>query len=350
MKRFLSVFSVLMIGIAATAQENPVQLHFSAERKNDSTVHFVVDGKMAKGLKLYELTANEKAEGFFSIVKFETDSNVFSVKTPISGTNLIKEKDKTSGLDVAYYTDSVHWELPVVIKNATQTLTGTVDEFLAQADSFPTRQIAFSAKITGQSADDQSNISKPEEKKYGSIWAVFFAGLGAGLVALIFPCIYALIPVTVSFFLKRSKTRQQGVKNAVTYSLSITLIFAVIGFIFGLTRNAGFANDFASSAAFNIFVFALFLVFGISFLGAFEITLPSSWTNSIDSKANNKSILGIFFMALTLVVVSFSCTAPFISYFAVTPGLTLPNAPLLLRIWIGHCIAIYHFCFIPFIT
>lgn len=324
MKNILTGLIGLLLVTAIAAQENPVQLHFSAERKNDSIVNFVVEGKIIKGVRLFDFTTNEKAEGFFSLIKIKLDSIGLVSNKAIESFNLTKEKDKTTGLDVAFYTDSVHWEIPVFLaKTASQTLSGTVNQLLSQGDSFPTKQEDFTVTVKGNTGKEDITNNKKEEKKYGSIWAVFFAGLGAGLVALIFPCIYALIPVTVSFFLKRSKTKRQGIANAITYSLSIILIFAIIGFIFGLTRNAGFANDFASSAVFNIFVFTLFLVFGISFLGAFEITLPSSWTNSIDSKADNKSIIGIFFMALTLVVVSFSCTAPFISYFAVTPGLTL---------------------------
>jgi thiol:disulfide interchange protein DsbD len=126
------------------------------------------------------------------------------------------------------------------------------------------------------------------------------------------PCIFAMLPVTVSFFLKRSKTKQQGIKNALSYATSIVVIFAGIGLLFGLLGNPRFANEMASSALFNIFVFTIFVIFGIAFLGAFEITLPSSWVNKVDSKANSNSFGGIFFMALTLVVVSFSCTAPFI--------------------------------------
>jgi thiol:disulfide interchange protein DsbD len=121
-----------------------------------------------------------------------------------------------------------------------------------------------------------------------------------------------MVPVTVSFFTKRSKTRKQGIKNAAIYAGSIIAIFTLIGFLITIVFGKGALNDMASSAWFNVGVFLLFMVFGISFLGAFEITLPASWSNKIDSKSGLNSYSGIFFLALTLVIVSFSCTVPFI--------------------------------------
>jgi thiol:disulfide interchange protein DsbD len=146
-----------------------------------------------------------------------------------------------------------------------------------------------------------------------SLWGIFIKGLGVGFLAALQPCIYAMIPVTVSFFLKRSTSRAKGLKNALFYSLSIIGIFTFIGVGITLIFGDNALYEISSSAGFNIFVFILFLVFGISFLGAFEINLPSSWANKIDSKASTGSYSGIFFMALTLVIVSFSCTVPFIS-------------------------------------
>jgi len=131
------------------------------------------------------------------------------------------------------------------------------------------------------------------------------------------PCIYAMVPVTVSFFTKRSTSRKAGIRNAIYYSLSIISVFTLLGFLITLIFGPGALNAMASSAIFNVFVFAMFVIFGISFLGAFEITLPASWSNKMDSKANFSSFSGIFFMALTLVIVSFSCTVPFIGLLTV---------------------------------
>ena len=121
-----------------------------------------------------------------------------------------------------------------------------------------------------------------------------------------------MIPVTVSFFTKRSKTKAEGIKNAISYSSSIIIIFTLLGFLITVIFGPTALNNLATNWIANLIFFILFLVFGISFLGAFEIGLPSSWSNKADSKAGTGSFLGIFFMALTLVVVSFSCTGPII--------------------------------------
>ena len=140
----------------------------------------------------------------------------------------------------------------------------------------------------------------------------FLDGLRWGFISVLQPCLYAMFPVTVTFFLKRSKSRSEGIKNATLYSFSIIAIFTVFAFFLTLIFGSDTLYRISTSAVFNIFVFVLFMIFGISFLGAFEITLPSSWTNKVDAKASTQSFSGIFFMALTLVLVSFSCTAPFI--------------------------------------
>ncbi len=145
-----------------------------------------------------------------------------------------------------------------------------------------------------------------------SLLSTFLDGLRWGAISVLQPCLYAMFPVTVSFFLKRSQTKAHGIKNATLYSVSIVTIFTVLGLLLTIIFGRDTLYQISSSAIFNLFVFALFVVFGISFLGAFEITLPSAWTNKVDSKANLGSFSGIFFMALTLVLVSFSCTAPFI--------------------------------------
>ena len=140
----------------------------------------------------------------------------------------------------------------------------------------------------------------------------FLDGLRWGFISVLQPCLYAMFPVTVTFFLKRSKSRAEGIKNATLYSFSIIAIFTVFAFFLTLIFGSDTLYRISTSAVFNIFVFVLFMIFGISYLGAFEITLPSSWTNKVDAKASTQSFSGIFFMALTLVLVSFSCTAPFI--------------------------------------
>lgn len=155
--------------------------------------------------------------------------------------------------------------------------------------------------------DDQQSSSD-------SSWlSIFLIGFLGGLLALLTPCVWPMIPMTVSFFLKKGKDRRRSVTDALTYGLSIIVIYLTLGIALTLIFDAGKLNEIATSAVFNLIFFALLVVFAISFFGAFNITLPSKWSNKIDSKAESTTgIISIFFMAFTLVLVSFSCTGPII--------------------------------------
>ena len=144
-------------------------------------------------------------------------------------------------------------------------------------------------------------------------WHIFIWGFVGGLLALLTPCVWPMIPLTVSFFLKRSSSRRKSILDAMLYGLSIIVIYLSLGLIVTLMFGAGKLNELATNAVFNIIFFAILVVFAISFFGAFDIKLPSKWSNSVDSKAERTSgIISMFFMAFTLVLVSFSCTGPLI--------------------------------------
>ena len=151
-----------------------------------------------------------------------------------------------------------------------------------------------------------------------SLWAIFFAGFIGGLVALFTPCVWPIIPMTVSFFLKRSKDRSQGIRDAILYGLAIIVIYVSLGLLVTLVFGASALNALSTNAVFNIIFFLMLVVFAASFFGAFEITLPASWSNAMDSKAEaTPGLLSIFFMAFTLALVSFSCTGPIIGFLLV---------------------------------
>ncbi len=177
--------------------------------------------------------------------------------------------------------------------------------------------------VTDLSKTESVDLWKPviqELQQYGNkttekSWAViFFLGFLGGLVALMTPCVWPIIPMTVSFFLKRSKSNtKKAIADAFTFGLSIIVIYLMLGLIITAIFGASALNELSTSAIFNLLFFALLVVFAISFFGAFELTLPSSWTTKMDRKADTTSgLLSIFFMAFTLVLVSFSCTGPII--------------------------------------
>ena len=156
-----------------------------------------------------------------------------------------------------------------------------------------------------------------------SLWKIFLSGCLAGLLALVTPCVWPIIPMTVSFFLKRSKDKKKGRRDAYTYGASIVVIYVVLGLVVTLLFGASALNSLSTSAVMNLFFFALLVVFGLSFLGAFEIKLPSSWSTKMDAKSEEKGgVLGIFLMAFTLTLVSFSCTGPIIGFLLVEVSTT----------------------------
>ena len=164
--------------------------------------------------------------------------------------------------------------------------------------------------------DDPSQQSR-------SLWYIFIAGFLGGLIALVTPCVWPMIPMTVSFFLKQNKTRRKSIMAAVTYGASIIVIYVLLGLIVTAIFGASALNELATSAGFNIAFFLLLVLFAISFMGGFEITLPASWSNKMDSKVDSTTgYLSIFFMAFTLALVSFSCTGPIIGTLLVEAAAT----------------------------
>ena len=194
------------------------------------------------------------------------------------------------------------------------------------------------ATVSGDSVAASMNVAAPESAATATLWQpvisdlkayeaaptdssllyIFFAGLIGGFLALLTPCVWPIIPMTVSFFLKRNKERSKAIREAVTYGISIVVIYVVLGLVVTLLFGASALNALSTNAVFNIFFCLLLVVFAASFFGAFEITLPSSWSNKIDAKSENTSgLLSIFLMAFTLTLVSFSCTGPIIGFLLV---------------------------------
>lgn len=161
-----------------------------------------------------------------------------------------------------------------------------------------------SKPVVEKTADDTESDS--------GLFTIFFIAFLSGFAALLTPCVFPMIPMTVSFFTKQSKTKARGIKNAITYGISIILIYVFLGSVITLIFGADALNALSTNVWFNVIFFVLLVVFACSFLGAFEIMLPHSWANKVDRQADRGGIIGILFMALALAIVSFSCTGPII--------------------------------------
>lgn len=150
------------------------------------------------------------------------------------------------------------------------------------------------------------------DQQDGSLWSILITAFLAGLVALLTPCVYPMIPITVSIFLKQSKSKSEGISKALIYGLSIIVFFSLLGFLISFLWGFTALNELSTHWLFNLIIFSVFILFALSFFGLFEITLPSGLVNKIDRQADRGGLIGIFFMAITLVLVSFSCTFPIV--------------------------------------
>ena len=226
---------------------------------------------------------------------------------------------------------------PAVAKDAAADKADNAADNAAAANAAATAS-EEGATVNGDSVAIAVNVAAPDSATAASLWQpvisdlkayeaaptdssllyIFFAGLIGGFLALLTPCVWPIIPMTVSFFLKRNKERSKAIREAVTYGISIVVIYVVLGLVVTLLFGASALNALSTNAVFNIFFCLLLVVFAASFFGAFEITLPSSWSNKIDAKSENTSgLLSIFLMAFTLTLVSFSCTGPIIGFLLV---------------------------------
>ena len=186
-------------------------------------------------------------------------------------------------------------------------LTANKVEFIDNYDKWDAYTSKEKTKVIEDNKDDDS--SSPGSK---GLWTIFFIAFLSGFAALLTPCVFPMIPLTVSFFTKQSENRAAGIKNAIIYGIFIVVIYVLLGSVIVGIFGADSLNALSTNVWFSLIFFLLLVVFAISFLGAFEITLPQSWSNKVDSQADRGGVIGIFFMALALAIVSFSCTGPIV--------------------------------------
>ncbi|MBI3518768.1 MAG: thiol:disulfide interchange protein [Bacteroidetes bacterium] len=204
---------------------------------------------------------------------------------------------------------------------ASTTPVGTVTTITTSSSSVQTAEASENTDTVTLRSEEKNikhklgtqvtpTTERPKETR--TWWGIFIAGFIGGALALLTPCVFPMIPMNVSFFTKQSKTKAQGIRNALFYSVSIIVLYVGLGLGVTLIFGAGALHSLSTNVWFNLAFFVLLLVFAMSFLGAFEITLPSGFVNKIDAKADRGGYIGIFFMAFTLALVSFSCTGPII--------------------------------------
>lgn len=259
--------------------------------------------------------------------KLKPTASTFSVDVEIKGqacndtgcTQVFGGKSLSGKAPVAAKTDEAEKKVAEEPSNVKEEVIAETADTLQQESGILTPDVNSGSDMSkdGLWANVESELNEFQEnnkEQSSSLLYIFIAGFLGGLIALVTPCVWPMIPMTVSFFLKQNKTsRRKAIGAASTYGASIIVIYVVLGLAVTILFGASALNNLATNAIFNIIFFLLLVVFAISFMGGFELTLPSSWTNKMDSKVDaTTGMLSIFFMAFTLVLVSFSCTGPII--------------------------------------
>jgi thiol:disulfide interchange protein DsbD len=314
MKKFIRAGAGLLLTLIAfsawASDSTAVKLHFDKQRINDKEVLLTIKATVPDGIKLYGLQQTGD-DALYSSITFDSSAKRFLAETVMEKGNKQSERDLSVNAVVHYFSDSVLWQQKVKVNAGDSLLLkGAVSYLYKKGEEYLPGEQAF--KFFIEPAKDGNEEGTQGGVADKSLLWIFLTAFGGGLLALLTPCVYSMVPITVSFFTKRSKTRIEGIKNALLYSTCIVSIFTMLGFLITLVFGPAALNNLATNWVANLVFFVVFVVFGISFLGAFEMALPSSWSTKADSKAGMGSFMGIFFMALTLVVVSFSCTGPII--------------------------------------
>jgi thiol:disulfide interchange protein DsbD len=365
MLKKISLFLLLLVSTTSVfSQVAHVKWYFSTKKVSDCEYDLKFSAEIEEGWHMYSINKSEDGP-LPTVFKFRKTEGVELGK--LSQSKPIKEFDKVFEAKVEYFEHTAsftqrvilktdkkvtikgeyEWQVctdskcevsppgetfeftvegtPACLASATITKTGTETANPPAACVCDTDAIVAAVNNANDPKADivpkpakkveamvQSELKKQDEDGGCHPWSKFLLGLLAGLGAVLMPCVYSLIPLTVSFFVKRSKTRAEGIRNSMLYGFFIIVTFVIPTMLIVIAFGPDALSNIATNTWLNIFFFVLFVIFALSFFGLFEITLPNSWGNKLDQKADKGGVLGIFFMAATLVVISFSCTAGFL--------------------------------------
>ena len=355
MKKILFILiSFLAFANANSQMLDPVKWTTKIEKKSENTFVLVFDAVLEKDWHMYSQftpdggplqleVAFKNQKGNFTLVGkakesktrtayndiFEVNETFFEGKAQIRQEVTITNAKLTSIDAVLNYQvckevcinqeKKFTFEIPamasvaaVATNTTTEVPNTTLDTDAEVADSLAPSLGESNVYDTTDRINEKVDVVPDDTTTTRGLWSIFFIAFLSGFAALLTPCVFPMIPMTVSFFTKQSKTRAAGIRNAIIYGVSIIVIYVILGFLVTWIFGAGALNALSTNVWFNIIFFVLLVVFASSFLGAFEIMLPNSWANKVDSQADRGGIVGILFMALALAIVSFSCTGPIV--------------------------------------
>ena len=321
LKKVFFVGAIFVLSLLSLKSQiyDPVSWNFGYERKGEKEFELIFTATIEKGSHIYSMTVPEGGPipTSFSIVStsgFKLEGKTFEV------TKAEEIFDEAFGFKIRSFSEIAEFRQKISSDNKSFIVNGSVN-FMScnNTTCLPPKDVDFSVKI-GEGGDSVSSLSTgirdviPESGNRGNgLLRFFLLSLLAGFAGVLTPCVFPMIPMTVAFFSQGSEKRAKSIIKAVVFGISIVFIYSILGIIVSLTSaGAGFANTLSTHWIPNLLFFSLFIIFAASFFGAFEMVLPNSWVTVADSRVDKGGLLAAFFMGLTTVIVSFSCTGPII--------------------------------------
>jgi thiol:disulfide interchange protein DsbD len=299
---------------------SPVKWSFDQKKISDREIEVNFHAAIDQGWHLYGTDLPEGGP-VSTTFKFTPDSGNYRLSGVVTSlTKPVKTFDKIFNLELSYYALEAHFKQKIILLNDHPfTIKGSVEYQSCNDETCTMDEVDFTFPVNESKAAAVAPVNKgeavmpvsPEKDHHSLLWFLLFSFV-AGLAAILTPCVFPMIPMTVSFFMNSNKTKWEAKFQALAYGASIILIYTLIGTVVAVTLGADFANWLSTHWLPNTLFFVIFVIFAFSFFGAFEIILPSSWINKSDDQVSKGGVAGAFFMALTLVLVSFSCTGPIV--------------------------------------
>ncbi|CDF78174.1 cytochrome c biogenesis protein, transmembrane region [Formosa agariphila KMM 3901] len=322
---------------------DPVKWSTSVEKVSDTEYNLISTAQIDAGWHLYSQFVPDNgpipttfiydnSEGTFSLEGNTTEEDGVTVDDPVFEMKIKLFEGKTQfvqHIKLSEPVQKIDGFVEFMVCDDTRCLPPTEVEleFILDKNTIALAETTSTANLEKKLETDIQKTKKAASNK--GLWSVFFIAFLSGFAALLTPCVFPMIPMTVSFFTKQSKNKAAGIKNAIIYGVSIIVIYVLLGTAVTGIFGASALNALATNVWFNIIFFILLVVFATSFLGAFEIVLPNSWANKVDSQADRGGLIGIFFMALALAIVSFSCTGPIVGTLLVEAASKGGAAPII---------------------
>ena len=317
-------FLILLSGLCAQAQiHQPVKWDTEVKKVSATEYQLVMNAFIEDKWHLYSQDLPEGG-ALPTVFMYEEAGDKYELEGDTQESEAITEYDKVFEMDLNYFAYNATFTQNIKVLDPDLGMIKAKVEYQVCDDKaciFESKDFQFiinedqagqSVTNTLDSSDKEVDLEPVNTEEKRSFWGIFIIAFLSGFAALLTPCVFPMIPMTVSFFTKQSKSRAAGIRNAIFYGVSIVIIYVLLGSLVTLIFGADSLNALSTNVWFNLIFFVLLVVFAVSFMGAFEIVLPSSWGTKIDSKADRGGLIGIFFMALALAIVSFSCTGPIV--------------------------------------